>query len=115
MKTVTPIRPSHMALLVRSVERTAAYLRRFGFQIGKVDEWDGEGTKEIYVEGTKCNSLLLMEPIKPGAYKRAVDKRGSGLHHLAIDVPKLEDFLLSISSSSWRLHLRSIETISEED
>lgn len=105
-------RPSHVALLVRSVDKTADFLRGFGFHIEPTEEWDGEGTKEIYVEKDHFNSLLLMEPIKPGAYQRAMEKRGPGLHHLAIDVPKLEEFLLSIAGSGWLLHPRSIETIS---
>ena len=56
--------PSHVALLVTSVSKAAEYLRRFDFQIGPEEVWDGEGTKEIYVEKDKANSLLLMEPIK---------------------------------------------------
>ena len=59
--------PSHVAILVPSVRKAADYLSQFNFQIGKEEVWDGEGTKEIYVERDKSNSLLLMEPIKPGA------------------------------------------------
>lgn len=83
------IQPSHVAILVPSVSRAAEYLKKFDFQIGPEEIWDGEGTKEIYIEREKQNSLLLMEPIKAGAYQKALEKRGAGLHHLAIDV--LED------------------------
>jgi hypothetical protein len=103
--------PNHVALLVRSAERTASYLRNLGFQTGPAEEWDGEGTLEIYVEREKGNSLLLMQPVKPGAYQRAMEKRGPGLHHLAIDVQSLEEFFISISSSGWLLHPTSIRTI----
>lgn len=89
--------PSHVAILVSSVRKAAAYLRQFDFQIGKEEDWDGEGTREIYVEVAKANSLLLIEPIKPGAYQRALDKRGPGLHHLAIDVLNLEKYIESLA------------------
>lgn len=103
--------PSHTALLVRSVERAAALLAPHGFQIGPTEAWEGEGTKEIYVQRDYANSLLLMEPVKPGAYQRAMDKRGPGIHHFAIDILSLEEFLRSISGSGWLLHPMSIETI----
>ena len=102
---------SHVALLVPSVRKAADYLKQFDFQIGKEEDWDGEGTREIYVEGKKSNSLLLMEPIKPGAYQRALEKRGPGLHHLAIDVLNIESFIDFIAGSGWLLHPMSLKTI----
>lgn len=105
------IKPSHVAVLVSSVRKTADYLRQFDFQIGKEEEWDGEGTREIYIERDKANSLLIMEPIKPGAYQRALEKRGPGLHHLAIDVLNLESYIESLAGSGWLLHPMSIKTV----
>ena len=105
--------PSHVAILVPSVRKAADHLRQFNFNIGPEEIWDGEGTKEIYVEKDKNNSLLLMEPIKAGAYQRALEKRGPGLHHLAIDVLNLESFIESIAGSGWLLHPMSIKTIKQ--
>jgi hypothetical protein len=104
---------SHVAILVPSVRKAADYLHKFDFRIGEEEEWDGEGTKEIYVERDKANSLLLMEPIKPGAYRRAMEKRGPGLHHLAIDVVDLDSFLISLSGTGWLIHPMSIRTIKQ--
>jgi hypothetical protein len=109
---MTQIHANHVALLVRSVDRTAALLSKYGFDIGPAENWEGEGTKEIYVERRLGNSLLVMEPVKPGAYERAMAKRGPGLHHFAIDVANLDDFLTSISGSGWLLHPSSVKTIS---
>lgn len=106
-------RPSHVALLVKSVEHSGEFLRNLGFAVGPSEDWEGEGTKEIYVGGEKGNSLLLMEPAKPGAYRHAMEKRGPGLHHLAIDVLNLEEFLLSLGGSGWLLHPSSIKTMAQ--
>lgn len=103
--------PSHTAVILPSVRKAAGVLSQLGFQVGKEDEWDAEGTREIYIESERGNSLLLMEPIKVGPYQRALEKRGPGLHHLAIDVLDLNQFLESISSSGWLLHLSSIKTM----
>lgn len=107
------ILPNHTAVLVPSVQTAVQYLKRFDFKISDEEEWDGEGTKEVYVELGRANSLLLMEPIKPGAYQRALEKRGPGFHHFAVDVLKLEAFLESIATSAWRLHPVSVKTIKE--
>lgn len=102
---------SHVALLVPSVDQAAAVLRSYGFEPEAPAFWEGEGTKEIYVGLPAANALLLMEPAKPGAYERALKKRGPGLHHFAIDVPALDPFISSIAGSGWLLHPRSLETI----
>ncbi len=107
------ILPSHVAVLVPSVRKAADRLQKFDFQIGKEEVWDGEGTKEVYVESDKGNSLLLMEPIKPGAYQRAFDKRGPGLHHLAVDVLNLESYVESLAGSGWLLHPMSVRTMKQ--
>ncbi len=105
------IAPNHVALLVPSVRKAADFLRRFEFQIGPEEEFDGEGTREIYVEFGRSNALLLLEPFKPGAYQRAMEKRGPGLHHLAIDVSNLDQFLASLPEGGWSLHQISSKTI----
>lgn len=102
---------SHVAVLVPSVRKAADYLRQFEFTIGKEEDWDGEGTREIYVELGKANSLLLMEPIKEGAYRRALEKRGPGFHHFAIDVLNLESYVEALSGTGWLLHPTSLKTI----
>jgi hypothetical protein len=103
------IHPSHVAVLVPSVKKSADYLKTFGFEIGPKEEF--EETFEIYVQGQQRNSLLLMEAKESGSYRRALQKRGPGIHHLAIDVLNIEDFLHSLSGSGWLLHLNSIQSL----
>jgi hypothetical protein len=113
LKNFEPIL-NHVAVLVRSVERFAEKLQKLGLTVGKVEKWPGEGTLEIYVgEPPQRGRLLLMEPYTEGAYQRALDKRGPGLHHTAIDVNDLEGFIDSISGSGWLLHPKSIQSISK--
>lgn len=109
MKTVL----NHVALLLPSVERASEVLRPLGAKINPAAQWEGEGTLEIYVGDldSQMASLLLMEPIQDGAYRHAMKKRGPGLHHLAIDVLHIEDFLDSVAGSGWLLHPRSVKMI----
>jgi len=103
--------PSHVAILVPSVRKAAEFLRPLGFEIGEEESFSE--TKEIYVQGRARNSLLLMEPKETGSYRRALDKRGPGLHHLAIDVLDLEKYLASLAGSGWLLHLNSLNSIKD--
>lgn len=94
---------NHLALLVPSVDRSAGFLQTKGFQPGEAQLFDGEGTKEIYIGDTRNERglLLLMEPTKEGSYRRALNKRGPGVHHIAIDVPNLDDFLRDLAGTGW--------------
>lgn len=105
---------NHVGVLVRSVEKSAEKLQKLGLAVGKTEKWPGEGTLEIYVgDPTHRGRLLLMEPYTEGAYQRAMNKRGTGLHHTAIDVNDLEGFIDSLSGSGWLLHPKSVKTIPE--
>lgn len=106
---------NHIALLVPSVEKAANHLRSFDYKVGQAEQWEGEGTLEIYVGDTTAEraTLLLMEPVKEGAYTRAMKKRGPGLHHIAIDVLNIESYIDNLSSSGWLLHPKSLHTIKE--
>ena len=105
------VSPSHIAVLVPSVERAAKQLQKLNFQIGVKEEF--QQTFEIYVHGERRNSLLLMEAKGSGSYHEAFQKRGPGLHHVAIDVLDLNLFLESLVGSGWFLHLNSLKTIQD--
>lgn len=105
---------SHIAFLVASVREAAKIPEKLGFPIGPAESWEGEGTLEIYVgESSHTARLLLMEPEKDGAYKRALQKRGPGLHHIAVNVLNLESYILSLAGSGWLLHPQSIATMKQ--
>jgi catechol 2,3-dioxygenase-like lactoylglutathione lyase family enzyme len=104
---------NHVAILVRSVERSARVLKGLGFETGPREEFEGEGTAEIYVgPDSRSAKLLLLEPIKPDApYGRAMSKRGPGLHHIALDVKDVESFVAGLAASGWYLHPKSLQTV----
>jgi hypothetical protein len=100
---------SHIAILVPSARKAADFLANHKFEIGEEEIF--EETKEIYIQGNAHNPLLLMEAKETGSYRRALEKRGPGVHHIAIDVLSLEGYLDSLSGSGWLLHLNSLKTI----
>lgn len=97
---------SHVALLVPSVDKSAAYLSALGYKCSKAEIFESEGTKEIYVGNYQENSglILLLEAVGEGPYKKAMNKRGPSLHHIAIDVLDMNDFLTNAKKVGWKLH-----------
>ena len=96
------IQLNHIALLVRSARSGAGLLKKYGLVTGPLQTWEGEGTLEVYAgEESLSARLLLMEAVKSGAYARALEKRGPGLHHLAVDVPDLGSYIAGLSGSGW--------------
>ncbi len=83
---------SHVALLVNSVEASAAFLNSRGI---KAEE-------------------LLLEAISDGPYQRAMKKRGASLHHLAIDVLNVEEFSHQAQKIGWKLPPVSEQTMSHK-
>lgn len=105
---------SHVAFLVRSANKSAGSPELAPFHKGPAETWEGEGTLEIYIGPDDSTArLLLMEAVADGAYRRAFQKRGPGLHHIAIDVLNLEDYILNLSGSGWFLHPQSLKTMNK--
>lgn len=104
---------SHVALLVPSVDSSGEYLKSCGFQLGAPEVFESEGTKELYAGtyATRSGLLLLLEAIAEGPYKRALQKRGPSLHHIAVDVLDVEAFVEKAKLAGWKLHEVSKETM----
>jgi methylmalonyl-CoA/ethylmalonyl-CoA epimerase len=101
----------HVALLVANVETVLSRLEPLGLSVGPVEEFPAEGTREAYVGGPECGGrLLLMQPLgAEGPYARALAARGPGLHHVAINVPALEEHVAQVRG--WLLHPTSLESV----
>jgi hypothetical protein len=104
---------SHIALLVSSVEASAAFLRTRKIQTAEPETFESEGTKEVYAGSYENQSglLLLVEAISEGPYKKTLAKRGPSLHHIAIDVLNVEEFIYKAQDLGWKLHPVSSQTI----
>lgn len=102
-------RLDHVAVLVSSLDGLAPVLARHGLAADGVREFPKEGTRETYVSGGRREGrLLLVEAAGPGPYSRALEKRGPGLHHIAVAVASLAGFTGRLASSGWLVHPYSL-------
>ena len=103
---------SHVAVLVRSANDAANFCRAEKWEVGPVEDFPTEGTREIYVGPPSSDGLLLvMEAIGAGPYRTALNKRGPGLHHVAVNVGSIEKYVGSLAGSGWLLHPSSLHTL----
>ena len=103
----------HVALVVQRLEPVLERLGHIADQVGPIEAFPSEGTREVYV-GESAAKLLLMEPTSSeGPYARALAKRGPGLHHVALNTPNLKEFLGGVRG--WLLVPASVETIAKSN
>jgi catechol 2,3-dioxygenase-like lactoylglutathione lyase family enzyme len=101
----------HLGILTTSLERCAAQIPG-AFEMEEVEEQPAEGTREQYVVGSAGEHphLLLLEPVAPGPYRRAMDKRGPGLHHLGCHTDDLDSAIEHLAARGLLLHSVSLST-----
>lgn len=100
----------HVAILVEQIEPALARLEPLGLDAGPIEDFPGEGTREVYLgEPDRPGRLLLMQALgEEGPYARALAKRGPGLHHVGLRVPDLDAFLKQ--AAGWLLHPCSFDS-----
>jgi hypothetical protein len=96
---------SHIAFVVNNIEDVLKQKPLQGMEQGCIEAFESEGTRELYLGGQQeLGRVLLMQPIAAGPYERALKKRGAGLHHIALDVSSITEFISQISGSGWYIH-----------
>ena len=68
-----------------------------------------QGAFLLQKEDSLASLQLFMEAIGVGPYKTALNKRGVGLHHIALDVLNIDKFVNNLVGSGWLLHPKSLE------
>jgi len=120
----------HVALVVRSLDAVLPSLIGRGWVAETAREYPTEGTREAYVREeafvrraagaataaagpvpaghSPSGRLLLVEPVGPGPYARALAERGPGLHHLGLVTADLSAFAARLAKSGWFVHPYSL-------
>lgn len=100
---------NHVAILVKSIESALEQNPFSSADIGEIEEFPSEGTRELYVGSPVMGRILFMQAIGEGPYQRALEKHGAGLHHIALDVENIDEFVRQLSGSGWYLHPVSLD------
>ncbi len=101
----------HVAILVSDITAALNALPANSWEIGEVESFPSEGTKEVYIgPPSATGKLLLIQPNGDGPYQTALAKRGPGLHHIAVNVESALEFTEQLAGSGWYLHPTSLNS-----
>lgn len=99
----------HVSVLVRSVDATAKLFAGSGMHVGEKEAFSDIGTEEIYIGNPESRALLLLQAaVFDGAYRRALEKRGTGIHHLALCTDDFDASHEKLADLGWLVHPASL-------
>ena len=102
---------NHIAILVRNIDAVSRTLPDSCTKHA-LEEQPAEGTLEQYITAgdDKVPAILLMQAIADGPYRRALKKRGTGLHHVGCVCSNIEKEITSGSAKHLLLHPISLQS-----
>jgi len=100
------LRVDHLALAVRDIDKALAFFQRyFPFRLRCAPHLGWDRTvlvASFYLNGYKVE-LIQNAPGKDGFVQRFVDRRGEGMHHISIDVDRLDAYAAYLEANGVRV------------
>ena len=94
----------HLGIAVRSLDAALAfYEEQLGFPVGLRETVDQEKVKVAMLPAGESRIELLEATEPDSVIAKFIDKRGEGLHHVAIRVPDLTSAVARLKSKGARL------------
>lgn len=109
---MTHLLVNHISLITDSLERVREKLKHYESELGPIETFPKEGTREFYAgKPNQSCRLLVQEPLdQNSSYYRALQKFGPGIHHLAVAVPDPKQYVAKLQGSGWYLLPASMRT-----
>jgi methylmalonyl-CoA/ethylmalonyl-CoA epimerase len=101
------MRVDHVAMAVRDIDRAVGFFHRY-FPITRGREkhrgYDGNfALANFRLNGYKIELIEEARPEAPGFVTRFLQRRGEGLHHISIDVDRLDPLLAQLEADGVRI------------
>lgn len=94
---------SHIGVAVKNLEKAKAVFETLGLGVEGEEVVEGQKVKVAFVPVGETR-IELLEPTAPDSpVARFIEKRGEGVHHIALEVEDLESMLESLKAKGIRL------------
>jgi len=100
----------HLGIAVRSLDQARKFYELLGLKVGNEEVVAHEKVKVVMVSVGESR-VELLEPTSPDSViARFLEKRGEGLHHVALHVPDLAQAVKKLKAAGTRFVTEEIKT-----
>lgn len=92
----------HIGVAVKSLERAQLWNQFFNLETEEIKEIPDQKVKIAFIPIGEVK-IELLEPLGEGAVSRFLEKRGEGIHHIAVQVEDIEDVLTRMKDAGLAL------------
>jgi methylmalonyl-CoA/ethylmalonyl-CoA epimerase len=93
----------HVAFTEHSTEVTGALQRLFGLTVAHTEPAAGFTERMLPAGPARPCFLQALQPTGPGVVQQSVDRRGTGLHHIALQVDDVAAALTELAAAGAQL------------
>lgn len=88
----------HIGIAVKSLEREKFWNQFFNLETEEIKEIPDQKVKIAFIPLGETK-IELLEPVGEGAVSKFIEKRGEGIHHIAVQVADIETVLTTMKAS----------------
>jgi methylmalonyl-CoA epimerase len=97
------VRIDHLGVAVRDLQQARLFYELLGMSVGVEETIEHEQVRTVMISGGESR-IELLEPLSDeSVIGRFLDRRGEGLHHLALNVDDIADVFSEMKASGMRL------------
>ena len=95
----------HIAIAVKNLdEALSVYEKIFGLKPEKIKDVPEQGVKAALIPIGKGSAIELIQPINPeSGVAKFLEKKGEGIHHIALEVENIDQELKSLAAQGVEL------------
>lgn len=97
------VRIDHLGVAVRDLQQARLFYELLGMDVGPEEVIEHEQVRTVMISGGESRIELLEALSDESVIGRFLDRRGEGLHHLALNVDDIADVFSEMKASGMRL------------
>ena len=98
-----PKNVNHIGIAVRSIEETAKFYNKLGLEIESIEIVESQKVRVAFIPVGDVRIELLEPTSDQSTITKFIEKKGEGIHHIALSTDNLADRLKEIEEKGVRL------------
>lgn len=98
-----PKNVNHIGIAVKSIEDTAEFYKKLGLEIESIETVESQKVRVAFIPVGNVRIELLEPTSDQSTIAKFIEKKGEGIHHVALGTENLTDKLAEAESNGIRL------------